>query len=161
MKRISLTKLAQGPRLVSALLFLLGVGLIFHSTSGSQEERFALAWAKDLKFLEGKKILPPQFHDLKDIEAKGMSRKLEDIYKRFPIGLKTTPEGKYRLEIFMDEIEGEEGVVIQYDLIDDASGNTIWELGRTFPNQLHLAPRALASPTSSLKPPPRRSPSPG
>jgi hypothetical protein len=93
------------------------------------------AWDEDLKHLDKAHLLPQGFKGLKKIDLTSSSTRLRDAFKKYPLDLSYNPNGKYSLEIFADEIEGG-GVVIQYDLIEIKSGNTVWELGRTFPQSL-------------------------
>lgn len=94
------------------------------------------SWAADFKSLAKNKYLHPGFENIKRVELIATSEKLEKIYRKNPITFNERDDGAFELQVFLDEIEGHEGVVIQYDLVDLATGNTVFELGRTFPHRL-------------------------
>ncbi len=94
------------------------------------------AWEDDIGRLDRAKILPQGMKDLKKIKLLTHTDKIKDGFKKYPLSLVEKPDGKFSLEIFADDIEGG-GIVIQYDLVDLKSGNTIWELGRTFPQNIN------------------------
>jgi hypothetical protein len=101
-----------------------------------REKKFMTAWEHDLQRLKVAKSLHPGFESIKKIQLYSPSDRMKKIFKKYPINFELKPQGRYMLEVFMDEIEGGEGVVIQYDLVDTKTGNTVWELGRTFPHKL-------------------------
>jgi len=105
-------------------------------TKASQEKKFMTAWEDDLGRLDRAKALPQGFKDLRKIRFITQSEKLKIAFKKYPLSLTKNNKGKFNLEIFADNIEGG-GVVIQYDLIEVKSGNTVWELGRTFPQNIN------------------------
>jgi hypothetical protein len=100
------------------------------------ERKFMEAWGSDVKHLAKINALHPGFSDLALVKVKTSSDRLKKSFKLYPIEeFKPKPNGHYTLEIFLDEIE-DGGVVVQYDLVERKSGNTVWELGRTFPHRL-------------------------
>jgi hypothetical protein len=126
---------------IIALLFILsGIGLgvsgAYRSWLSSDpaygDKKLMDGWERDLQKLERTKFLHPGFQSLQNIQLISPSERLKNLYASKPLNLETHDNGKFSLEIFMDEVEGGGGVVIQYDLIDLTTGNTVWELGRTF-----------------------------
>lgn len=100
---------------------------------GNTSERLSLAWTSDLEVLAQSKKLPAGWLDLKEVEYTPLSPEagkwLETVKPRFP----TKSEGQFKLEVMIDDwaIDGKSGAMIQYSLVELASGNTVWELGRT------------------------------
>jgi hypothetical protein len=99
------------------------------------EKKFMDAWEADIQHLREVKALPPGFSDLKAIKLSSTSEHLKKMFKKYPIHFGTTDKGHYTLEIYMDELE-DGGVIVQYDLVEQKSGNTVWELARTFPQKI-------------------------
>ena len=118
---------------VGIWVFLSAPQLIFYFAA--PEKKLSIALQKDLAMLAKSEALHAGFQSLNEIKMVTTSQSLKDFNNKYPIGFETNPEGKFNLEIFMDEIESG-GIVIQYDLVDKKTGNTIWELGRTFPYKL-------------------------
>ncbi len=103
----------------------------------STEKKFMTAWEDDINRLDRAKILPEGFRNLKKIKLFTHADKIKEAFKKYPLATLTEKnDGSFDLEIFADDIEGG-GVVIQYDLVELKSGNTIWELGRTFPQNIN------------------------
>ena len=99
------------------------------------DKRFMQAWERDLKHLRDVKALHPGFRDLKSVEFIATSEKLKVMLKKYPIDFSTNPSGHFKLEVLLDELN-EGGLMMQYDLVELKSGNTVWERGRTFPQKL-------------------------
>ena len=99
------------------------------------DKKFMLAWEDDLRRLERAKFLHPGFKDLKSVEFIATSDKIKTMLKKYPMKFKTNPAGHFKLEILLDELH-QGGLMMQYDLVELKSGNTIWEQGRTFPQHL-------------------------
>ncbi len=104
-------------------------------TAASPEKKFMTAWQADITRLDSAHSLPNGFKDLKKVGFTCSSERLKKAFDKYPLTLERNPQGKFNLEIFADEVEGG-SVVVQYDLVDVKSGNTVWELGRTFPQTL-------------------------
>ena len=85
----------------------------------------------DFESLKKENQLHEGFANIKDVQVFSASDKLKQAYFQAPLLLNQKKEGKFNLEIFLDEIE-DGGVIVQYDLIDLATGNTVFEVGRTF-----------------------------
>lgn len=120
---------------LAASFLLLALGFMGSEFYFGPEKRFVDSWGKDFQTLLESKKLHEGFGKIKRIEFISTSPKLEKAYKNRPINISESPSGSYELQIFADEIPGG-GIIVQYDLIDLASGNTIQEVGRTFPHKL-------------------------
>lgn len=103
---------------------------------GPLEKRFVAAVQEDLEKLDKAKSLHQGIKSLKEIQIFSSSSELRKMFQKYPLKIATRSDGKYKLEIFVDGIEEAGGTVIQYDLVEISSGNTVWELGRTFPHKL-------------------------
>ncbi len=108
--------------------------------SGTTTERLESIWKRDTmnlmgENLKGNKVMHDGFLDVKDVNMTYGSKTAESWFKDLEVPyIKKNPNGKFRLEVFTDHwSEGKEyGAVIQYQLVDLASQDTVWELGRTF-----------------------------
>lgn len=109
------------------------VGFVLKMEASPSEK---LEWlvAEDLKNLQTAKVLPKEFGALGSIERYGGTPRARLWLEKLKWPLKTHQQGTHDLEILVvDWVEGpKEGVLIQYNLTDKASGNMVWELGRTF-----------------------------
>tara|TARA_B100001248_G_scaffold262674_1_gene260762 strand:+ start:7811 stop:8293 length:483 start_codon:yes stop_codon:yes gene_type:complete len=91
-------------------------------------------WFDDIKKLEKADQLPDSWQQIRILQLQALSSKsalwLQE--SKHPIAL--NHKGKYLLEISVDHNEEEESlaVIMQYNLVDIASGNTLWEFGRTY-----------------------------
>lgn len=96
-------------------------------------QKFASSWANDLTLLERTQHLPKEWSDLKEITFSSNESAVYSWYQASGVRLDTKPTGKYKLEILaLHQINGYRyGVMLQYNWIDLATGNTIGELGRT------------------------------
>jgi hypothetical protein len=91
-----------------------------------------ITWAHDFVEMKKQNQGHPGLNSIKNIHLVSHSAKLKKMYKNKPLPIILQKEGLYRLEIFLDEGEDNQAV-IQYDLVDIKSGNTVWEAGRLFP----------------------------
>lgn len=107
---------------------------VFPFLSGTAAERLESLWERDTISLAGSKSLPPQFLSIKEINFTYGSQTSENWMKAIQVPIRKKLDGKFRLEVFVDHwAEGKDyGAVIQYQLVDLNSNDTIWELGRTF-----------------------------
>jgi hypothetical protein len=104
-------------------------------SAASPEKKFMSAWQDDITRLDRAHSLPNGFKDLNKVGFTCSSERLKKAFDKYPLTLHRDPNGKFNLEIFADEVEGG-GIVVQYDLVEVKTGNTVWELGRTFPQNL-------------------------
>ena len=112
--------------LVSALA--LGSWLLWDDLSYSAmspEQRLQALWEQDV---------PKGFQSLKSIQLIGADDRAKSWIPHLKAPLKTTPNGKYKLEVLLISWVHEKalGAIVQYDLYEVKSGNLEEELGRTF-----------------------------
>jgi hypothetical protein len=97
-------------------------------------EKFLVSWTDDVQLLEKNQKLPKEWKDIKEISVKGDNSPVQEWIQKIkpPITKKAT--GRYRLEVFIIHwIDGYRyGTVVQYDLVDLVTNNTIWEISRTY-----------------------------
>lgn len=98
---------------------------------------------RDLENLEKTGHLHKNFRQASELKIIFGSEKTEKFFQRveLPLMLEKINQKKaedtrltsqeFLLEVFVDLLE-EGGVILQYDLVDKKSGNTIWELSRTY-----------------------------
>ena len=102
--------------------------------TGSQAERLVLHWTNDIELLAQNQKLPEGWLSLKEVQFTPISTTASGWLNQAKPRFATRPEGRFRLEVVVDDWaqDGKAGAVVQYHLVDLSSGNTIWELGRTF-----------------------------
>lgn len=97
---------------------------------------FEKLWNEDLARLAGQKLLPKAWASIGELEITASNPETEIWKAQVHPLLPRVPGGKYKLEVFIDswadEEEGLSGALVEYHLIEIASGNTVWERGRTF-----------------------------
>lgn len=121
------------------LLFLSGIAvLIPHFYNWNEQRHFISSWREDFSKLLSSNEGHPGLKEIKSVKLIATDSDLENLYHQAAIDFKESPQGKYVLEIFMDHVEEDGGVVIQYDLVDLSSGNTIWENGQTYSQKVKL-----------------------
>lgn len=96
-------------------------------------EKFKRSWYEDVQLLEKSKSLPKEWQSIREISIKADNSPAQDWIAELTAPITVTKDGHYRLDVFIIHwIEKERyGVVIQYNLVELKSQNTIWELGRT------------------------------
>lgn len=114
-------------------LFIFGFKALELSNQ-TKAEHFEWLWQKDLENLEKAKILPKPWAEIAEIMPIPSGPRSQKLLEQISIPIKTNAQGTHRLEILLiDWEEGElNGFIIQYDLMEKANNNLIWELGRTF-----------------------------
>lgn len=139
-------------RRVYLLLWCLAIGLIayvtldfWHGRNAPLYKKLERQWFEDVDLLEESGKLPQPWYDVKEVELIGGTPETRNLLKRIkiPVGVKNQG-GTYKLEVLVVvwEEEGKRGTMIQYNLVDLKSGNTVWELGRTL---IHSRPDLLSS----------------
>jgi hypothetical protein len=130
----------------AALALISYVTLDFwHGRNAPLYKKLERQWAEDVNLLEESGKLPQPWFKVKEIEIIGGTPETRALLKRIkkPVGVKNE-NGSHKLEVLVViwEEEGKRGTMIQYNLVDLKSGNTIWELGRTL---IHSRPDMLTS----------------
>jgi hypothetical protein len=125
--------LAAVATLLAFLLFPKGVflkaGPGFYQTP---EQKLSAQVLEDFNLLISGGKIPGAFKNIQSVEFIGGTPELQKWLKGSPLPFTQDPQGAYRLEVFLDSIEGGHGTVVQYDLVEVKSGRTVWEFGRTF-----------------------------
>jgi hypothetical protein len=127
-----------GLSLMFAALVLIGVGLYRHYHVGywmkPPAEKFLISWSEDVQLLEKTQKLPKEWKEIKEISIKGDNSPVQDWIQKIKPPITKKASGRYRLEIFIIHwIEGYRyGTVVQYDLVDLVTNNTVWEISRTY-----------------------------
>ncbi len=122
--------------------------------NASEAERLALIWEKDLQLLIEQKKMPPGWERIREVALIGGTSTARDWIKKITSPVKVHKDGDHRLEVLLLDWkdEGNEGAIVQYNLIDLKTGNMTWELGRTY--VLKEAPKKLQEPLSPAAPEP-------
>lgn len=100
----------------------------------SPKEKFIRSWQEDLALLKKSGKIPAGFDHIREIEVRSDNSPardwLDDLKRKIP----TEPTGTYKLSVMVIHWieENRYGAIIQYNLVDTKSGNTVWELSRTF-----------------------------
>jgi len=95
-------------------------------------QRFERLWHDDVALLEASPKLPKQWFDVKEFEIIGGTPETKQWLHQVELPLQANPNGKHKMDVLIVawEEEGIRGVLVQYNLEDEAKNN-IWELGRT------------------------------
>lgn len=136
-KRADLKKILKQVFLFSTIAATLYVGsdlaLNFRTPSSAILER---VWAQDIQHLLEKEKLPSYWNNIRIIEKIPANDDIlaAEWVKSVSPPVKVNPDGKYSLEILFlsQKNEAEEKAVIQHHIIHIPSGNSVWELGRTY-----------------------------
>lgn len=110
-----------------------GILSISNQKPRTPEDKLIAMWNADLAILEKTKSLPDAFFDIADVDYLPSGDVLKKLLLTRKPEIKTKADGKHSLQIFLDEMPNEKAVLVQYDVVDKASGNTIWELNRSIP----------------------------
>jgi hypothetical protein len=96
--------------------------------------RLERQWTADVKTLEASGKLPRVWFDVKDIKVIGGTPETKQWLRRIKIPLKPNPKGHHHMEILVVawEESGKRGALVQYNIEDGKTTNTLLELGRTF-----------------------------
>lgn len=127
-------------KVFGSLLLLFGLMVIYFTYhfvtpywSKSPADRLKAIWTNDLEVLAASQKLPQAWTQLRQVDIVGLSPEVQEWLKNGQAKFATRADGKYRLEVMVDDWtdKGDKGVMIQYNIVDLATGNTTWELGRT------------------------------
>lgn len=115
------------------LLGLGGIGFVLNQEAPPQYKLEALLNEDVLRLKQAQK-LPQAFDTLSRVELHGGTQEAKEWLKEIRLPFHTTTPGTHTLEVLLVTwSEGpKDGAMIQYNLVDNASGNMVWELGRTF-----------------------------
>ena len=96
------------------------------------QEKFALAWRQDLSHLDKEHKLPEAWKSLKNVEFTSNDEQVIDWYQKTGNPLPVSENGHFKLQVLgVHFIEGNRyGVMLQYNLVDLKSGNTVGEFSR-------------------------------
>lgn len=100
-------------------------------------EQIETLWKQDLELLVRSKSLPKEWLEVSEIKYFPLTETSKELLTKIRPPMGTRPEGKYRMEVSIDDwLDNENGksdygLMIQYQIFDIASQNLIWELGRT------------------------------
>lgn len=91
-------------------------------------------WLKDINEMKKKNLFDKRINSISKIKVFMLDENLHSFLKDLKAPFKTQKKGLYTLEIsFMSHFSEEdqsEKVITQYNLIQNESGNMIWELSR-------------------------------
>lgn len=118
------------------LLVMVQMGLEIHSYfTASMEERLQWAWDEDVRQLAATEKLPEDWKFIRAIDVIAADDRAEKWREHLIPPVALNSDGHQRLEVLLISWEEDGqgcGAIIQYHLIDEKTGNTKWELGRTF-----------------------------
>lgn len=108
-------------------------------------KRFERQWAADVVEMEASGKLPAAWHDIGQIKIIGGTPETRNWLDHVQAPLRPNPQGQHRMEVLVViwEENGKRGALVQYNLEDGKTGNTIREIGRTL---------ILSTPTSEKNP---------
>lgn len=96
-------------------------------------KRFERQWAADVTELEASGKLPAAWSEVGEIKIIGGTRETRDWLDHVKSPLKPNPQGRHRMEVLVViwEENGKRGALVQYNIEDGKTGNTLSEIGRT------------------------------
>lgn len=88
----------------------------------------------DLQQLQKKDFLPEAWHSIREIKYRFQSEKIKQAIDIQKLSVSKKNNGQYNLEIEFIEVPDDKKpkMLMQMNLIEIKSKNTIWELGRTY-----------------------------
>ncbi|OYZ16075.1 MAG: hypothetical protein B7Y39_16155 [Bdellovibrio sp. 28-41-41] len=133
-------------RVFVALVFIVGAGVLgylswtqddfclicgMHADSSSLHSNSIQSLIiKDLKLAEKAKELPETWSQISEVKYLYHSKKIQKSLDKSPI-VGINKKGSKRLLVeFFDEPESEDMVIVRYNIVDVASGNTVGEINR-------------------------------
>ena len=133
----------SSPQRLMAILLVLATGFIGYGSAAkikyaksSPEVRLLSLWRKDVQVLEASGLLPPPWFQITDIDLIPGDDAARDWASRVSPPIKVAGQGDYQLRVLLiswvDEAEQEQGALVEYHLIHKPTGNTEWELARTY-----------------------------
>ncbi len=107
--------------------------LVIFDEMSFQSLSLSKMWREDITNLEVNKLLPISLNDIREVEWVTPDEKSKVWAKYLKSPFSINPMGQYRLEILLLS-QNDSGLVavIQHHLIHIPSGNSVWELGRTY-----------------------------
>lgn len=95
--------------------------------------RLEWQWRQDVDALEASHKLPPSWTDIREYKLIGGNPETKAILPRVQVPLKTNPKGQYIMDVLVVlwEESGKRGVLIQYNIENLKTKNTVAEIGRT------------------------------
>ncbi len=100
----------------------------------SPKEKFIESFQNDIALLKKSGTLPEAYSHIREVEIKSDNSPardwLDDLKRKIP----RDQNGTYKLSVMVIHwIEANRyGAIVQYNLVDLKSGNTVWEFSRTF-----------------------------
>lgn len=115
------------------LLYFGSIAYVLNQEASAPIKLEAL-FKKDLERLKKAKALPTGFSTLSEIELHGGTDTAKAWIEEMAFPFSVDSKGTHKLEVLLVDWRenGKEGAMIQMNLIENSSGNMIWELGRTF-----------------------------
>lgn len=97
-------------------------------------ERLSKLISQDLENLKLKNSLPPEFKNLSEIEITTEGSTFKPWTDLIKLSIPQTASGTHTLQVFIFFYLNEKkyGANVQYDLVENKSENTIWELSRSY-----------------------------
>lgn len=127
-------------KVLSLFVFILGILVLWSGSIGyvllqeaSPVEKLESLWNKDIHLLKQSKALPPAWDSIDHVEFYGGTETAKNWLSEMNVPVEVKPKGLYTLEVLLvDWKENQKaGAMIQYNLVEQKSGNMVWELGRT------------------------------
>jgi len=119
---------------ISLVIYVLAqIGLSYRAESAQVLERL---WQNDFQNLKVNSALPSYWSNIRIVEkTAAQGDVLAEVWtKSVAPPITVNPDGTYKLEIlFLSQVDGpQKRAVIQHHIVDISTGNTVWELGRTY-----------------------------
>lgn len=131
----------QVAKIFGALILVLGAMSVFYSFKyvlpfWTHDEAGVLQalWDQDIESLAKSNRLPKEWLQIEKVDLIASGEESKTWLKQVKPLIPQRAGGKYHLEVLVDRWSDEKGVgaLIQYNLEDKESRETVWELARTF-----------------------------
>lgn len=105
---------------------------IYSARQAPLYKKFELQWAADVELLEKSPKLPAVWKDVHDVQVIGGTPETKAWLRRIQVPITVNPKGKNHMEILVVawEENGKRGVLLQYNIEDRETKNTLLELSR-------------------------------
>ncbi len=130
-------------RFFSVVFLFAAISLIVYTISivgknfrFSSTQRLELLWKEDIQNLAKAQKLPQSWRDIRAVErtAPSTDKRASRWTHEVAVPVKVNPNGNYKLDVlFVSQDESPHlKALMQMNIVDIKSGNTIWELDRTY-----------------------------
>jgi len=128
--------IGEASLLLAIALSIYTATVILMAYRSNSTRRLEAIWQEDIKNLSESKNLPMYWYEIRSIEKHSPPQdQPAGLWSRsLSVPLEVNPKGEYQMEIlFLSQSDGGHlRAIIQHHIIHTPTGNSVWELGRTY-----------------------------